>query len=125
MSELLANKNIRGQSTLVGRFLAAHVDRPVSIETDGGSEIAILRTQEKGARKRLYWFEADDFSGSSVPDDCIAEEGTDHPIQAASRPTPHAKQASLESFKRRTNSSPLVPWEVEAASGSNKELSWV
>src|SRR5208283_4996646 len=89
VSELLANKNNRGQSTLVGTFLAAHVDRPVSIETAGASQVAILRSQQKGARKRLYWFEIADVSESSVPNACMADEAADlstHDVPSPSDP---------------------------------------
>ena len=56
LSEKLAQANARGRATAVGQFLAARIDRTVSVETPDGRHEATLRKREVGGGQRRYYF---------------------------------------------------------------------
>lgn len=56
----------QSKRTIVGSFLAPHVDRPVELEVKGDSLQATLRCAEARGRKKLYYFAVEVLEGVAV-----------------------------------------------------------
>ena len=69
----LEQKTDRGQQTMVGRFLAAQVNRSVTLSTGEGRTTAILKCQEERSRQKLYWFELVDANDGKTTETFASE----------------------------------------------------
>ena len=68
VERLDAAKSAQGKSTIIGNFLARMVDREFTIEVDGRTGKAKLRTAAGRGNKKLYWFDVS-FDGDEPGDD--------------------------------------------------------
>jgi len=103
----------RGQETMVGRFLAAQVNRSVMLSMDEGRTTAILRCREERARQKLYWFELDEANDGKTTDTITPEAKHDELAdQPPAKTHNHARIGQFRKMLEATLGSNHCPFEI-------------